>query len=199
MADERAKTGILLAGQMFPVSLSEADSARRKAYFEKGAEFLTDDEIGLLKALGMQVGDAMMESLRPYLATFFDALPGCQTDLDVYLKKDCEVPYFVLWSILFGDYTQTERRLSEARAAAAESATNLEIADSVHAAKSLGLPAARTAPGAAAATARAGAAPGAAAATARAAPDAAALLTDDALIRAIFTLYPVASDSALRV
>lgn len=170
-----ATTAVTLAQQIFQLDISDSDSTRRKAFFERGEQSLTEEERGILKALGMQVGDAMMESLRPYLAKFFDALPGCQTDIDIYLKKDCEIPYFVLWSILFGDYTQTEKRLSEARAAA--QAIDLNLAQSSHAIRRLGLP--PVAPSRPATP------------TAPAGP-----LTDEPLIRAIFTLQSTSSAPA---
>jgi hypothetical protein len=186
---------VILANQIYSLGTGESDSLRRKAFFERGEQMLTEDEEAILKALGMQVGDAMVESLRPYLAKFFDALPGCQTDVDLYLKKDCEVPYFVLWSILFGDYAQTEKRLSERLAAvAAPSATNLDIAQSASALMRMGVPAVAvpaTVPVAAVAAAATAVAPVAAAVPAMAPLNAATALSDDALIRKIFTLAKV--------
>ena len=136
---------IQLSNQVLTIGISEEDSARREAFFSANVGELTTDEKNVLQALGMRVGDAMYDSLRPHLSKFFNALPACQTDTDVYLKQDCEVPYYVLWSILFSNYQETERRLSEQQKRA-ELPTNLALAQSAFVAKDLGLPPAAPAP-----------------------------------------------------
>jgi hypothetical protein len=140
---------IRLSNRVFQIGTTEADSARRSAFFTKKEGELTEEERKVLESLGMNIGDAMMDSLRPYLANFFDALPSCQTDTELYLKQECEIPYFVIWSILFGDYQETEKRLLEQRKRT-EPASNINIAQSILAAKRLGVvpgvPAAPTVP-----------------------------------------------------
>ena len=69
------------------------------------------DEQAILTMLG--IDQDMEESLRPYLGDFFDALPDCQSDTSLYLHKQCEIPYFVLWTTKFAGHTNSEQRKQE--------------------------------------------------------------------------------------
>ncbi len=99
---------------MFVISTSVEDNARRRKYFMNpgdSAYSLTDEEQALLSAIG--VDNVMEDILRPYLAKFFETLPRCKTDAAMYLSKECEIPYYVLWSIKFANRQETTRRIEE--------------------------------------------------------------------------------------
>jgi hypothetical protein len=115
-------TTITLANKHFTLGLTAGDQVRRESYFRdpsNPAYSLVEDEQRILDALGI---DAVMEtSMRPYLAKFFDALPGCQTDASMILSSACEIPYYVIWSTQFGarqaskDRFETNKRETRAR------------------------------------------------------------------------------------
>lgn len=105
---------IQIGNKMFVISTSIEDNARRRKYFMNpgdSAYSLTDEEQALLTAIG--IDNAMEDVLRPYLAKFFETLPRCKSDAAMYLSKQCEVPYYVLWSIKFANRQETTRRIEE--------------------------------------------------------------------------------------
>jgi hypothetical protein len=61
----------------------------------------------------MGIDCAMENTLKPYLAEFFDVLPKCQSDTAVVLSKECEVPYYVLWATKFAEHANTLERIKE--------------------------------------------------------------------------------------
>jgi hypothetical protein len=105
---------IQIGNKMFVISTSIEDNARRRKYFmnpDNSEYSLTKGEQELLTAIG--VDNVMEDVLRPYLAKFFETLPRCKSDAAMYLSKQCEVPYYVLWSIKFANRQETTRRIEE--------------------------------------------------------------------------------------
>lgn len=106
-------TVVSLYGKPFSIGFSEGDNARRSAYFKSGTGNLTPQEKSLLLSLGV---DSMLEnSLKPYLAEFFSSLQTCSSDASLILSKTCETAYFVIWSALFHNRAETERRMKESK------------------------------------------------------------------------------------
>jgi hypothetical protein len=102
-------TVITIYGKPFSIGFSEGDGERRSAYFKSGTGNLTPQEKSLLLSLGV---DAILEnSLKPYLAEFFSSLQTCSSDASLVLSKSCETAYFVIWSALFHNRAEIERRM----------------------------------------------------------------------------------------
>jgi hypothetical protein len=102
-------TVISLYGKPFSIGFSDGDDARRSAYFKSSMGNLTPQEKSLLLSLGV---DAMLEnSLKPYLSEFFSSLQTCSSDASLVLSKNCETAYFVIWSALFHNRAEIERRM----------------------------------------------------------------------------------------
>ena len=102
---------IRLGEKFFNVDRSIDAYSRRSAYFLNKQGYLTKDEQDILIALG--IDKTMEKRLNAYLPRFFDVLPDCQTDTSVYLNKQCEIPYYVLWSTKFADGQQVIERVKE--------------------------------------------------------------------------------------
>jgi len=104
-------TVVRLGNQSFTYNNTESDHNRRKLYF-KGTSGATLDplEKAILKSLG--VDGTMEKSLAPYLADFFKRLPSCSSDTSLLLSKQCELPHFVLWSILFANKDSIQSRIA---------------------------------------------------------------------------------------
>jgi hypothetical protein len=105
---------IQIGNKTFMIPVTIKDNARRRLYFMNPGNpdySLTDDERNVLTAIG--VDSIMEDTLRPYLAKFFETLPRCKTDAAMYLSKQCEIPYYVLWSIKFANRQETTRRIEE--------------------------------------------------------------------------------------
>ena len=100
---------IMLDGNSYIIDLTPADRIRRTLYFRNGSRPLTPDERRLLDDLG--IDPIMEQTLRTELPDFFNQLPACQSNTNLVLSKNCEIPHFVLWSILFHATTQTQRRI----------------------------------------------------------------------------------------
>ena len=107
-------TIVTLANKSYTVGTTAVDSERRRLYFQDPAAYphlLNKEEKRLLTEMGI---DCTMENtLKPYLAEFFDVLPKCQSDTAVVLSKDCEVPYYVLWATKFAEHANTLERIKE--------------------------------------------------------------------------------------
>lgn len=102
-------TVIQIHGRPFSIGFSEADDTRRKGYFRNGIGTLTPQEKALLLSLGV---DTMLEnSLKPYLADFFSTLQTCSGDTSLVLSRNCETAFFVIWSALFHNRAEVERRM----------------------------------------------------------------------------------------
>jgi hypothetical protein len=98
-------------GKSFSIGFSEADNARRTAYFKRDLGTLTPQEKSLILSIGI---DAQMENaLKPYLADFFSSLQTCSSDTSLILNKDCETAYFVIWSTLFANNKEVHRRAKQ--------------------------------------------------------------------------------------
>jgi hypothetical protein len=102
---------VQLANKRFSIGFQEADNLRRIAHFRDGSASLTADEFALLAALGIDTG--MVLSLRPQLAEFFQSLEHCRNDTSLTLSSACELPYFIIWSVLFANRRETQRRILE--------------------------------------------------------------------------------------
>lgn len=114
---------VTLAGRPFQIPNTAADKDRRRAFFlekvkanrgyvdyrpSKGTKapagvdskyLLKDEEYALLDALSIQ-GDRIIE-LSNELPLFFEVLPTCSGDTSMMLKRECDVAYYVLWSVLY--------------------------------------------------------------------------------------------------
>jgi hypothetical protein len=109
-------TAVQIANKRFSIGFGEADNMRRIAFFRGDVDVaLTPDEIALLTALG--IDDTMKMSLRPQLAEFFQSLKECRNDTSLTLSSKCEMPYFIIWSVLFANRRETQRRILEDAAA----------------------------------------------------------------------------------
>lgn len=75
-------------------------------------EGLTNSERALLSALG--IDNIMERSLQKYMPDFFQSLLDCNTDTKLTLSKQCELPYFIIWSTLFANKRETYKRLEDA-------------------------------------------------------------------------------------
>jgi hypothetical protein len=105
-------TAVQIANQRFSIGFGEADNMRRISYFRGDIDAsLTPDEIALLTALG--IDDTMKMSLRPQLAEFFQSLKECRNDTSLTLSSKCEMPYYIIWSVLFANRRETQRRILE--------------------------------------------------------------------------------------
>ena len=105
---------VTLANQSYTVGTTAVDSERRRLYFqnpEAHPELLNAEERRLLTEMG--IDETMENTLKPFLAEFFDVLPKCQSDTSIVLSKDCEVPYYVLWSTKFAEHENTLERIKE--------------------------------------------------------------------------------------
>lgn len=104
-----SQVSFLLANEAFTLGTSIGDSERRRRYYRDGSQQLTMEEKRILKSLG--IDEEMESTLAPYMPSFFDLLPKCNTDTNVLLSKDCEIPYYVIWSTLFANRASTETRI----------------------------------------------------------------------------------------
>lgn len=104
-------SAIRIGTNTFFVGFTDADNERRQAYFLNGEGEITKDEQDVLDTLGI---DAVMENiLRLDLPEFFQKLGVCNSDASIVLKKECEIPYYVIWTTLLKNRHETKRRLSE--------------------------------------------------------------------------------------
>lgn len=108
---------VMLNGNSYNINQTAADRIRRTLYFRNGSTALTADERRLLDDLG--VDSIMEQALRIQLPSFFEQLPGCQSNTSLVLAKNCQIPHFVLWSILFHNHSNTARRIQVNRTRAA--------------------------------------------------------------------------------
>jgi len=106
---------VTLGNQSFNYSMSSEASVRREEYFANpnGPAKLVQNELEVLRALGIDTKALQVAPLRQYLARFFDKLPDCQSDTSLVLAKDCEVVHFVLWYTMFANRQNVEERLRE--------------------------------------------------------------------------------------
>ena len=85
------------------------DQARRELYFKHNSDAsLLPEEKAVLSQF--EIDPEIERKLSGSLADFFKQLPLCQTDTALHLKKECEIPHYVLWSAML------HRRAAAARA-----------------------------------------------------------------------------------
>jgi len=118
-------TVVHLANRSFSFPTSQADSARRRAFFLTRDGELKQNEKNLLEALG--IDGEVQENVRQYLPEFFEKIPECSTDVNLQLRKDCEVPHFVLWTAMFHKFNTEKERL-EALSQSSKPLTQLDHA-----------------------------------------------------------------------
>lgn len=127
-------TNVVLGGSNFQIPSTDADKRRRRAFFAqaklnpayvsyrptkgsvppKGVDssiLLKPEEYALLDALHIH-GDRLVE-LSNELPLFFDALPTCSSDTSMMLKGECDVAYYVLWSVLYKMQLQERDRIDQ--------------------------------------------------------------------------------------
>ena len=104
---------IKLAGRVYYIDYDSAARDRRKAIFEQGADLqLTDQENDLLTSVGIQ--NETRKNLLPYLYDFFESLPNCQTSVKMMTSRECEVAYYVMWSVLMKARQDVQRNIDAA-------------------------------------------------------------------------------------
>ena len=69
------------------------------------------DEEKLLDALG--IDSDLQDAYKLWLPTFFEQLPVCQSDTPLILSKSCEIPHFILWSVMFRSNQATQARVAQ--------------------------------------------------------------------------------------
>jgi len=116
-----------LANETFTIGLEAIDVARRREYFRNGSTSLSVEEKRILETLG--IDSALEQTMSPYLADFFDALPKCHTDTQIMLNKSCEVPYYVLWTTQFANRHMTESRIAKQKKDGIQSRNLLTMAN----------------------------------------------------------------------
>lgn len=105
-------TTVQLGNQAFHYNNTNADHDRRVQYFKhQSGAVLDPSEQEILTALG--IDKATEDSLAPYLAEFFRLLPQCSSPASLLLNKRCELPYYVLWSVMFANNQVTQQRLAK--------------------------------------------------------------------------------------
>ena len=102
---------IQLGGKPFTLDTGGPAFMRRSLYFLQNKGQLTENERDILNAIG--IDQEMEDSLKQYLPKFFEALPNCQSDVSMYLSKQCEIPYFVIWFSKFSERMRTKDRIQE--------------------------------------------------------------------------------------
>jgi hypothetical protein len=106
---------VMISNKSYIIKQSLSDRTRRRLYFNtfkensKSSYTLTSDESRLLSDLG--IDSKMLMNLKLYLPTFFDNIQICGSDSSLILRKDCNIPYYVLWSIMFANKHATDKRI----------------------------------------------------------------------------------------
>lgn len=114
-----------LANESFLLGTSFKDQMRRKRHYAGTQDQLTEQETKILRSLG--IDEQMENTMKPYMATFFEKLPQCNTDASLRLSRECEVPYYVVWSTLFANRTNTAERFQENKKLPQRSQLNMAI------------------------------------------------------------------------
>lgn len=124
---------VVLGGQTFQLPNAPADKERRKAFFaalttnpayadwRPGAPIPADldaglllkpEEYRLLDSLQITGGKRLIE-LSNELPRFFESLPVCAGDTSMMLKRECDIAYYVLWSVLYKMQLQNQDARTE--------------------------------------------------------------------------------------
>ena len=98
--DTENRKEIVLGGESFFLSFTNKAYKRRKIAFSSNnpMECLTASEKNILKKINLT--NETLNTLKPYLADFFESLPNCQTTVQMMTSKKCEIPNYVMSSLL---------------------------------------------------------------------------------------------------
>ena len=90
---------VRIGNKSFTYPNTPEDQARRELYFKHNsdASLLPEEKAVLMQ---FNIDPEIEYKLAGSLADFFKQLPECQTDTAMYLKKNCEIPHYVLWSAM---------------------------------------------------------------------------------------------------
>lgn len=104
---------ITLSGQVYFIRYDKKSRTRRKEIFLNNNDklSLTPEEKELLDNIG--ITEDTYEAVRKYLYDFFEALPNCQSSIEVLTNRECEVSYYVLWSVLLKARQDVQRKIDE--------------------------------------------------------------------------------------
>ena len=112
---------INIAGATFHIRYDAKSKQRRKKIFlTKDGKYddLTTPEKELLVHLCIanseDEADDTYDAVRMYLYDFFEALPNCQSSAAILSNRQCEVSYYVLWSVLLKARQDVQRKIDEA-------------------------------------------------------------------------------------
>jgi len=106
---------VFIAGEKFIISYAEKERTRRRDIFleKDDDQKLTDVEKALLDKLC--ITEDTYEAVRMYLYDFFESLPSCQSSIAVLSNRQCEVAYYVLWSVLLKARQDVQRKIDDAK------------------------------------------------------------------------------------
>jgi hypothetical protein len=106
---------VYIAGEKFIIRFDEKSRTRRRDIFleKDNDQKLTDVENALLAKLC--ITEDTYEAVRMYLYDFFESLPNCQSSMAVLSNKQCEVAYYVLWSVLLKARQDVQRKIDDAK------------------------------------------------------------------------------------
>jgi hypothetical protein len=98
--DTENRKEITLAGDVYYFSYTDKAKNRRRIAFSSTDPMscLTEEEKKLLKKINLT--DETLESVKSYMADFFEALPKCHSSVQMMTSKDCEIPNYIMWSVL---------------------------------------------------------------------------------------------------
>ena len=86
-----------VVGNTFILDIGDTGNTRRKQYSDNKGGNLDEEELRLLKFLG--VSDPADKTIRPLLHGFFGTLISCNTDAKVTMNKECDMPMHFLWQL----------------------------------------------------------------------------------------------------
>ena len=113
--DTNAKSNLVitinLGGRPFQLDVGGQAFLRRSLYFLHKKGSITKNDQDILDAIG--IDSHMEDMLKRYLPQFFERLPNCQSYSSMYLSKQCEIPYFVIWVSKFAERTRSKERIDE--------------------------------------------------------------------------------------
>lgn len=106
---------VSIAGEKFIIKYDEASRKRRSDIFlhKDDKQKLLPTEENVLKKLC--ITEDTYEAVRTYLYDFFEALPSCQSSVAILSNRQCEVAYYVLWSVLLKARQEVQRKIDDAK------------------------------------------------------------------------------------
>ena len=104
---------ITLSGSKYFIRYDKESRERRRDIFLNNDDklTLTDAEKELLDNIG--ITDDTYNAVRMYLFDFFEALPNCQSSIAILTNRQCEVSYYILWSVLLKARQDVQRKIDE--------------------------------------------------------------------------------------